>query len=66
MTARCCLDCGTPEVRAEKGCIGGYVTNLEPTSGLCLPCLSKAARRQREAEKALPFDYKAAQAGKDE
>ena len=58
-SSRCCLDCGTPEVRTEHG------TNLEPISGLCLACLSKPARRERDARR-YGHDPKMAQAGKDE
>jgi len=63
VTPRYCLNCGTPEVRTPTA------TNLDPIFWLCVDCLSRAAREAKAGEAAnvaLPFDAKAAAAGRDE
>lgn len=65
MSPRRCLGCGTEEVRTIAN--GREQVNLEPVSGCCVSCLSQSSKEAREtAPSTLPFDAKAAAAGKDE
>lgn len=57
---RFCTGCQTPEIRVDNR------VNLDPISGLCVPCLIRKFGRQRvmpEPPKAQPFDPKLAAAG---
>jgi len=38
---------------------------IEPHSGLCLDCLIERAKHEKKPEDPLPFDHKAAAAGRE-
>jgi hypothetical protein len=70
MTPRVCVGCGTPEDRKQDA-RGQEVTNLEPSTGLCLACLVKQSasghvfHSRREDRKGEAVDVKSLQARND-
>lgn len=66
MSPRRCGGCGLEEIRTITN--GRESVNLDPFTGYCVTCLGAAAKEARQSppESALPFDAKAAAAGKDD
>lgn len=58
---RACKSCGLPEHR-RKDDKGRDTVNLDPVSGLCVPCLAKAVCQQVKPMDPEPFDARKAAA----
>ena len=60
-----CKSCGEPyQKRTDDK--GWELVNIDPTSGLCIPCLSKSISTQARPMVPEAFDARKAAAGKDE
>jgi hypothetical protein len=65
MTARVCLGCQVPEQRGVDA-NGRETVNLNPLTDLCIECTVIVTKEQGPYQApALPFDARAAAAGKD-